>query len=51
MFNFKNAILEAIDLYNMHNTYQELSICDSLEHYVKINDSFDLIKFKDLKKY
>ena len=51
MFNFKNAILETIDLYSMHNTYQErkLSISRALEHYVKINDSFDLIKFKDLK--
>ena len=51
MFNFKNAILEIIDLYNIHNTYQErkLSISDALEHYVKINNSFDLIKFKVLK--
>ena len=52
MYNFKNAILDTIILYTMHNTYQEkkLSITRSLEHYVKTKEHFDLIENKDLKK-
>ena len=52
MFNFNNAIIDTINLYKMHNIYQErkLSITRALEHYVKNNVSFDIISFKELKK-
>ena len=35
--------------YIIHIKKKKLSISRSLEHYVKINDSYDLNKFKDLK--
>ena len=52
MLNFNNAIIDTINLYKMHNIYQErkLSITRALEHYVKNNVSFDIISFKELKK-
>ena len=47
MLKFNNAIIDTINLYKMHNIYQErkLSITRALEHYVKNNVSFDIISF------
>ena len=52
MYNFKNAIIDTITLYTMHDTYKEkkLSLARALEHYVKLKDEFDLIESKDLEK-
>ena len=52
-FNFKNCILDIIDMYNMNTkVYQEIngSITRSLEYYVKKALVINLIKHEDLKK-
>ena len=51
LYNFKNCLLDVINLYNNSKIYQEknVSISRSLEHYVKTKLIFDLIKHEDLK--
>ena len=51
MFNFKNCITDIIKIYEQNATYKEknISLTRSLEHYVKINDKFELIKVKEIK--
>ena len=52
MHNFKNALTDVINLYEMSDTYKEkkLSITRALAHYVKSQTEFDLINTKDIVK-
>ena len=50
--NFKNALTDIINLYEMIDTYKEkkLSITRALAHYSKNQTEFDLINTKDTVK-
>ena len=52
MHNFKNALTDVINLYEMSDTYKEkrLSITRALAHYVKNQNEFDLINSNDIVK-
>ena len=51
MNNFKNALIDVINLYDMKEKYIEkkLSLTRALEHYIKIKNNFDLITLEDIK--
>ena len=51
MFNLKNCINDIIKIYEQNATYKEknISLTRSLEHYVKINNKFELITVKEIK--
>ena len=50
MFNYKNALLDVIELYEMKNKYtdKKISLTRALMHYVKSRDTFDLITHKEI---
>ena len=52
MHNFKNALNDVINLYEMSDAYKEkrLSITRALAHYVNNQNEFDLINSKDIVK-
>ena len=52
MYNFKNALTDVINLYEMSDTYKEkrLSITRALAHYVKNQNEFDLINSNNIVK-
>ncbi len=47
MFNYKNTLLDVIELYNMKSKYAEkkVSLKRALEHYIKCNEYFRFNKF------
>ena len=54
MFNFKMCLYDILQIYDSHTKYKDkqVSITKSLEHYVKVNNAFDLItdNVKKIKK-
>ena len=50
MFNYKNALIDVIELYEMKNKYidKKISLTRALVHYVKSKDTFDLITHKEI---
>ena len=52
MFNFKMCLYDILQIYETHTKYKDkqVSITKSLEHYVKVNNAFDLITDDDVKK-
>ena len=50
MFNYKNALIDVIGLYEMKNKYtdKKISLTKALAYYVKSKDTFDLITHKEI---
>ena len=51
MNNFKNALIDVINLYDMKEKYIEkkLSLTRAFEHFITIKNNFDLITLEDIK--